>query len=90
MLDEVANKFPSVKIALVDATVATTTAERFDIKSFPTIKYYKSKTFERYDGPKTIDDFSNLINKLNGIVALYIYICIYLFMNESLMINMYM
>jgi thiol-disulfide isomerase/thioredoxin len=49
--------FSPIKIAALDATTANEIAARYEVKGYPTIKYFKkgSKTPEDYTGGRTAD-----------------------------------
>jgi len=55
-----------VKLAKVDCTVATATAKRFEIKGFPTIKYFANGNPSEYQGGRTEKDIVAWVNKKSG------------------------
>ena len=55
-----------LKLAKVDATVATGIAKTFGISGFPTIKYFKNGSPSDYDGGRTEKEIVNWVNKKSG------------------------
>jgi protein disulfide-isomerase A1 len=56
----------SAKLAKVDATIATGLAERFEIKGFPTLKYFKGGRAVDYNGGRTASEISSWVKKQSG------------------------
>lgn len=49
-------------IGAVDATVHENLAREFNIKGFPTLKYFKNGSFKSdYNGKRTVDDIYNFV-----------------------------
>lgn len=58
-----------VKLAKVDATANTGLAKKFDIKGFPTLKFFKNGKPSEYNGGRTEGDIVTWLNKKTGPVA---------------------
>jgi len=60
----------NVVVAAVDATVAAASAARFDVKGYPTIKFFpkgsSSKEAQEYEGGRSLDDFVQFLNSRAG------------------------
>jgi protein disulfide-isomerase A6 len=69
--DELATLFKGkpVKIASVDADKHRELGGRFGVKGFPTIQFFPAGTTtpEAYQGGRTLDDFTDFINKKTGL-----------------------
>lgn len=61
-----AQQDPPVYIAKVDATVQKELASRFEIKGFPTLKWFVGQKPTEYNGGRTEDELVNWINKKSG------------------------
>lgn len=59
-------KDSTVKLAKVDATVATNLAKEYEIKGFPTIKFFKNGKPSEYQGGRTEKDIVSWVNKKEG------------------------
>jgi len=59
-------KDSSVKLAKVDATLATTLAKEYEIKGFPTIKFFKNGKVSDYQGGRTEKDIVSFVQKKEG------------------------
>jgi protein disulfide-isomerase-like protein len=46
----------SILVAKVDAVAARVTAERFSVKSFPTLLFFADRRMYKYDGPRYVAD----------------------------------
>jgi protein disulfide-isomerase A1 len=55
-----------VKLAKVDATIATELAKLYSVTGFPTIKFFKNGNPSDYDGGRTEKDIVNWVNKKTG------------------------
>lgn len=55
-----------VKLAKCDATIATKLAERFGIRGFPTIKFFKYGQSSEYGGGRTAPEIINWVTKKIG------------------------
>lgn len=52
----------NAKVAAVDCTVHRKLSEKYEIKGFPTLKYFeKGKIVEEYDGKRTAEDMADFI-----------------------------
>jgi len=58
-----------IKLAKVDATVATKLAKRFEVKGFPTIKFFKHGQGSDYNGGRTESEIVSWVNKKSGPAA---------------------
>eukprot|EP00607_Mallomonas_marina_P011246 CAMPEP_0182416142 /NCGR_PEP_ID=MMETSP1167-20130531/290_1 /TAXON_ID=2988 /ORGANISM="Mallomonas Sp, Strain CCMP3275" /LENGTH=478 /DNA_ID=CAMNT_0024588623 /DNA_START=87 /DNA_END=1523 /DNA_ORIENTATION=+ len=54
------------KLAKVDATVATKTAAKFEVRGFPTIKFFKNGSPSEYGGGRTTVDIVSWLDKKTG------------------------
>lgn len=61
-----ADKGSPIKLAKVDATEETSLAEKFEIKGYPTLKFYKKGNPSEYNGGRTSDDIVNWLEKKTG------------------------
>jgi protein disulfide-isomerase A1 len=59
----------TVKLAKVDATVAKTLANKFEIKGFPTLKFFRSGTASNYEGGRTSTEIVSWVTKKSGPLA---------------------
>uniref|UniRef100_A0A914WED8 Protein disulfide-isomerase n=1 Tax=Plectus sambesii TaxID=2011161 RepID=A0A914WED8_9BILA len=50
-----ADKSPAVPLAKVDTTIEAELGKRYDIKGYPTLKFWKDGTPTEYDGPREAD-----------------------------------
>ena len=57
------------KLAKVDATENDALAKQFEIKGFPTIKYFKNGKAAEYNGGRTATEIVNWVNKKSGPVV---------------------
>jgi len=64
--EELLNSDPKVILGKVDATVESDLASRFDIKGYPTLKFFKQGKPIEYDGGRTAKDIVSWINKKTG------------------------
>ena len=58
-----------IKLAKVDATEAKGLASRFEIKGFPTLKFFRSGSPGAYEGGRTSDDIVQWVKKRTGPIA---------------------
>jgi len=66
---DLASSGDAAKLAKVDATVATGLAERFAIKGFPTIAFFKSGKKIEYNAGRTAGDITAWLKKQSGPAA---------------------
>ncbi|CAG9333719.1 unnamed protein product [Blepharisma stoltei] len=57
---------PSIRIAKVDATTNKLLADKYQIRNYPTIKYFENKKPTDYDGGRTEDLIVSWVLKKNG------------------------
>jgi len=57
---------PPVRIAKCDATIATSSASKFGVQGFPTLKYFINKNPSEYGGGRTEDTIVSWILKKIG------------------------
>lgn len=55
-----------VKLGKVDATVESSLGEKFGIRGYPTIKFFKSGKDSEYGGGRKADDIINWLKKKTG------------------------
>jgi protein disulfide-isomerase A1 len=55
-----------VKLGKVDATVEKVLGERFSIRGYPTLKFFRKGVATEYDGGRTAIDIVNWLNKKSG------------------------
>jgi len=60
------NQEPYVPIAKVDATVATKVAALFEVKGYPTIKFFTNGKAIEFNGGRTDKDIVSWITKKTG------------------------
>jgi protein disulfide-isomerase A1 len=58
-----------IKLATVDATIEQDLAQKFDVKGYPTIKFFSEGTTLEYTGGRTQDDIVNWLKKKTGPAA---------------------
>ncbi|XP_011498999.1 PREDICTED: protein disulfide-isomerase [Ceratosolen solmsi marchali] len=55
-----------VKLAKVDATIETDLAEQYEVKGYPTLKFYRKGTHIEYSGGRKAEDIVNWVTKRTG------------------------
>ena len=60
------NKLTNTNIAKIDATKNKKIAEKYSVKTFPTIKYVKNGFLGEYTGVRTKDRFSSFLSVMSG------------------------
>lgn len=55
-----------IKLAKVDATVETSLGEKFGVRGYPTIKFFRSGNPTEYDAGRTSQDIINWVTKKSG------------------------
>jgi protein disulfide-isomerase A1 len=55
-----------VKLAKVDATIETELAEEYEVKGYPTLKFYRKGTHIDYSGGRKAEDIVNWVTKRTG------------------------
>ncbi|KRZ74214.1 Protein disulfide-isomerase 2, partial [Trichinella papuae] len=58
-----------VKLAKVDSTVETALAEKYAIRGYPTLKFFKDGNIIEYNGGRTAEDIVSWLKKKSGPVA---------------------
>lgn len=56
----------SIKLAKVDATVHSQSAGQFDVRGYPTLKFFKNAIPQDYSGGRTADEIVNWVTKKSG------------------------
>ncbi|KAF5305276.1 hypothetical protein FQA39_LY09241 [Lamprigera yunnana] len=60
------DKGSSIKLAKVDATEETVLAEKFEIRGYPTLKFFKKGNPTEYNGGRSSDDIVTWLEKRTG------------------------
>lgn len=60
---------PEIRLAKIDATEETELSQRFGVRSYPTLKFFRNGTPGEYGGGRTSPDIINWLKKKAGPVA---------------------
>eukprot|EP01134_Creolimax_fragrantissima_P005485 CFRG5485T1 len=63
---ELAESGSTVKLAKIDSTIHSAVSEEFDVKGYPTIKFFRSGHVGEYEGGRTHSDIINWLSKKTG------------------------
>lgn len=66
---QLAESNSEIKLASVDATIEQDLAQKFDVKGYPTIKFFSDGTTFEYTGGRTQDDLLSWLKKKTGPAA---------------------
>ena len=66
---QLAESGSEIKLASVDATIEQDLAQKYDVKGYPTIKFFSDGTTLEYTGGRTEDDIINWLKKKTGPAA---------------------
>lgn len=66
---QLADSGSEIKLASVDATLEQDLAKRFDVKGYPTLKFFSEGATIEYNGGRTQDDIVSWLKKKTGPVA---------------------
>ena len=66
---QLADSGSEIKLGSVDATLEQDLAKRFDVKGYPTLKFFSEGATIEYNGGRTQDDIISWLKKKTGPVA---------------------